>query len=448
MRRRLLFCAIFIALSSLIVYYPCITQQPPCQNTELPAERNEGLSLLDGRLFSPDTHNLGEEIVRRLPVDEGEWVDITGNLPDTHINDIAPFSGRIYVGTNLGAYVYDWRLQFWQNLNFAEKKYVRVTQIEATLNPWVNCICAMICLGAEECTAIPEDRNGRIFFSFLDGETWEDTHFPDITVSALEMSFHDRIYTYAAAYNPSYYHDGLYQRNDSTWTKIADFTPGDTSIIRINCITAYVNILCVGTEQGLFITRNGGKTWTHVLENVNVVSLIFHRNDPEILYAATAGESSSDGIYRSTDGGSNWELLAHFIKVTGLVQRSVAPSDLYLGTYGQGVMKSTDGGETWLEVNQGLKDKKVTSLADVDWPGFVSAGTEGGMLVLMPPFLGMKGDIDGSGRIDVIDVVLLVNLIVGLSEPVWPEQFLAADYNNDGILNVLDVVLLINEIIE
>ena len=53
------------------------------------------------------------------------------------------------------------------------------------------------------------------------------------------------------------------------------------------------------------------------------------------------------------------------------------------------------------------------------------------------------GDINSDDDINILDVVLLVNIIIGFDEPVS-----CADLNDDSIYNVLDVVILINTILE
>jgi len=52
------------------------------------------------------------------------------------------------------------------------------------------------------------------------------------------------------------------------------------------------------------------------------------------------------------------------------------------------------------------------------------------------------GDVNGDEAIDILDVVLTVNMILGSTDP-SP----AADMNEDGVINVLDVILLINIIL-
>jgi len=54
----------------------------------------------------------------------------------------------------------------------------------------------------------------------------------------------------------------------------------------------------------------------------------------------------------------------------------------------------------------------------------------------------LLGDLNDDGLINVLDVVILVNIVLGYDEPID-----AGDLNGDGILNVLDVVMLVNIIL-
>ena len=52
------------------------------------------------------------------------------------------------------------------------------------------------------------------------------------------------------------------------------------------------------------------------------------------------------------------------------------------------------------------------------------------------------GDINSDGNINVLDVVSLVNIILG-----YDDDSNLADINEDGSINVIDVVLLVNLIL-
>ena len=54
----------------------------------------------------------------------------------------------------------------------------------------------------------------------------------------------------------------------------------------------------------------------------------------------------------------------------------------------------------------------------------------------------LSGDLNGDGILNILDVVVLVNIVLGGSEPID-----AGDLNGDGIINVLDIVALIEIIL-
>jgi hypothetical protein len=58
----------------------------------------------------------------------------------------------------------------------------------------------------------------------------------------------------------------------------------------------------------------------------------------------------------------------------------------------------------------------------------------------------MSGDINGDSILNILDIVLVVNFILGSDTP-DASEFVAADLNSDGILNILDVVTLTNLIL-
>ena len=59
----------------------------------------------------------------------------------------------------------------------------------------------------------------------------------------------------------------------------------------------------------------------------------------------------------------------------------------------------------------------------------------------------LPGDVNQDNILNVLDIILIVNFIIGNSFP-DDIQFQAADLNADGILNILDIVLLLNQILE
>ena len=56
------------------------------------------------------------------------------------------------------------------------------------------------------------------------------------------------------------------------------------------------------------------------------------------------------------------------------------------------------------------------------------------------------GDLDGNGTINILDVVMLVNIVLGVLDPT-SQQEISADINVDSSINILDVVQLVNMIL-
>jgi hypothetical protein len=61
-------------------------------------------------------------------------------------------------------------------------------------------------------------------------------------------------------------------------------------------------------------------------------------------------------------------------------------------------------------------------------------------------FVGRKGNLNDDEVVDVLDIIISVNFVLGGDTP-DPEILWAADMNFDTILNILDVVRLVNFIL-
>ena len=57
-----------------------------------------------------------------------------------------------------------------------------------------------------------------------------------------------------------------------------------------------------------------------------------------------------------------------------------------------------------------------------------------------------KGDTNGDGHINILDVVLTISIILETYDPT-PEQMWAADMNEDGTITIVDVLLIVNIIL-
>ena len=60
--------------------------------------------------------------------------------------------------------------------------------------------------------------------------------------------------------------------------------------------------------------------------------------------------------------------------------------------------------------------------------------------------IGTLGDVNGDGVVNVVDIVTIVNHIVGQTM-LSPEQQACADMDQNGVINVLDLVALVQQIL-
>lgn len=194
--------------------------------------------------------------------------------------------------------------------------------------------------------------------------------------------------TYFAGYTGG----GLWRTDDAgiSWRNISDghFRTGTIGAIAV--ANSDHNVIYVGAGEhairgqsstygdGVYKSTDFGRTWRHIgLEATRQISAVrVHPQDANLLYVAAQGDrwqgSSERGIYRSKDGGATWELVLKGQNPTsGASDLSMDPTNpriLYAafwdhqrqpwyvrsGGAGSGIWKSTDGGDSWTRLTNGL----------------------------------------------------------------------------------------------
>jgi photosystem II stability/assembly factor-like uncharacterized protein len=133
-----------------------------------------------------------------------------------------------------------------------------------------------------------------------------------------------------------------------------------------------------GLERGVYRTQNGGTTWEKVLyidDDTGCVDLVMRPDDPDVVFAAmwerirqpeyyTYGGSQC-AVYRTADGGNNWSLVQGGLPAPssnggriGLSLCAAQPDVMHVVYadrigYFDGLYRSTDGGVTWTQTNDG-----------------------------------------------------------------------------------------------
>lgn len=130
------------------------------------------------------------------------------------------------------------------------------------------------------------------------------------------------------------------------------------------------NILFAGCPGGgMFKSTDAGQSWTPVFDNQSALAvsvIVFDPQNPNIMFAGTGDPDTpftcfiGNGVYKSTDGGNTWTNIG-LTQVGIVTQILVHPSNsqiLYASSMGvpmarnfdRGIYKSTNGGNTWSQI--------------------------------------------------------------------------------------------------
>jgi len=186
---------------------------------------------------------------------------------------------------------------------------------------------------------------------------------------------------------------GVWKTTDAgiSWKNISDgfFKTGSVGAIAV--AESDPNIIVVGMGEhaargvmtsmgdGVYKSMDAGKTWSHLgLERTRHISdVVIHPTNPDIIYVTAQGAqyapSNDRGVYRTMNAGKNWKKILSVNNTTGASSLSMDmnnPRILYAamwqhrrfpwliesGGENSGLHKSSDGGDTWEKLKEGLPE--------------------------------------------------------------------------------------------
>ena len=164
-------------------------------------------------------------------------------------------------------------------------------------------------------------------------------------------------------------HTGLYRLADGgdAWEKLTEGLPEAPAIRALTVHPRQPNIIYAGTQEGPYRSDDYGAHWQKVDvpdRGQPVWSFLFHPRDPDVIFV---GYENCE-IYRSEDGGKGWEPLpvsvefpdittapgANPVKRVLMMAASETDPDLLYGAIEVGgIIRSTDGGQSWENLSHG-----------------------------------------------------------------------------------------------
>ncbi|MCX6211978.1 MAG: glycosyl hydrolase [Bacteroidetes bacterium] len=184
---------------------------------------------------------------------------------------------------------------------------------------------------------------------------------------------------------------GIWKTEDAgqTWNNVSDgfFKTGSVGAVAVSISDP--NVVYVGMGEhpprgvtssygdGVYKSTDAGKTWKHLGLDLTrqIANIRIHPTNPDIVYVAAQGAihgaSAERGVYKSIDGGKTWTKTLYVDDNSGCVDLSMdmnnprilyaamwdyrrLPWEVRSGGKGSGLYKSTDGGDTWEKIQNGL----------------------------------------------------------------------------------------------
>ena len=185
--------------------------------------------------------------------------------------------------------------------------------------------------------------------------------------------------------------DPVFERELSSSIGDIALAPSDHRIIWVG--TGEANIFRSSHPGcGVYKSTDGGRTWKHMgLTDTNTIArIVIHPKNPDVVYVAASGHewtfNQDRGVYKTIDGGQTWTKVLFVNEQTGAIDLTLDPGDpetLYAVTWqrirkkwndprnephyrGSGIWKTTDGGQTWKQINRGLPEARFRGRIGID----------------------------------------------------------------------------------
>ncbi|NUN94821.1 MAG: hypothetical protein HUU16_01495 [Candidatus Omnitrophica bacterium] len=171
---------------------------------------------------------------------------------------------------------------------------------------------------------------------------------------------------------------GIWRSGNSgqTWEYSSSGMHSSGQVQAIAAVPSSASTLYVGlAQEGVWRTQDGGRTWeersdgiaSEIAYNRSIRSLAVDPSNPNHLLTGTEPRGGDPAkVHQTLDGGGTWTMIPsaptaiahkiHFLRG--------APSTVLIGTLGDGVWRSTNGGNTWNKLPEFPQYSNINDIAE------------------------------------------------------------------------------------
>jgi photosystem II stability/assembly factor-like uncharacterized protein len=153
-----------------------------------------------------------------------------------------------------------------------------------------------------------------------------------------------------------------------SWRRVGRGLWGESRVFGLTVHPTEPRTVFAGADDGIYRSQDGGQSFERLaspMDESQVWKIAIDPVDPDIIFAGTRPSA----LFRSTDGGRNWrKLLVEMaeecpnVRIPRVTALAVDPSDhriVWAGVEVDGVRRSTDGGDTWQAITNGINDPDI-----------------------------------------------------------------------------------------
>ncbi len=214
--------------------------------------------------------------------------------------------------------------------------------------------------------------------------------------------------------------------------------------------TIHVAIDAIGVMNGIWTTKDGGQSWTHLTSglapspSIRRTSIAIAPSNPKVMYAQMATNRGAVlGVYRSANGGNTWKKISgsHFSEERQMNYNntiSVDPTDENVVICGGvDIHRTKNGGNTWKKLTRWFARRDEPDYAHADQHMLCHPAAQSGLIYAMNDG-GMDVSQDGGDSWENRSNGLATNMFYDLSVAATDGNMYGGGMQDNGTWLTLD----------